>query len=196
MDSKLTEYLASSPHCKLEFCRQAQAQLAVMSSLYPVILVRLVRLNQGWPLCHDCLVLHGLDSLSAEDVCTPAGRYQFRHVDYAVETKCLEVSEHGNVKVSCSYAVSTCASVAQMSIVNGKLMVKLEPTSHDRGWHGAQSFSCSGRVELHNISQPKNWSCVHVFGPVTMDALLLGTSCRSSHDRGLTCSKSTSSIIN
>ncbi|CAE6913309.1 GCR1 [Symbiodinium natans] len=62
VDTKLTEYLTSSPHCKLEFCR----------------------LNQGW--------------------------YQFRHADIAMETKCLE-----------------------MSIVNGKLMVKLEPTSHDRG---------------------------------------------------------------
>ncbi|CAE7827859.1 unnamed protein product, partial [Symbiodinium sp. CCMP2456] len=62
VDTKLTEYLASSPHCQLEFCR----------------------LNQGW--------------------------YQFRHVDAAMETKCLE-----------------------MSIVNGKLMVKFEPTNHDRG---------------------------------------------------------------
>eukprot|EP00439_Symbiodinium_sp_Y106_P086844 s244_g36.t1 len=62
VDTKLTEYLASSPHCQLEFCR----------------------LNQGW--------------------------YQFRHVDTAMETKCLE-----------------------MSIVNGKLMVKFEPTNHDRG---------------------------------------------------------------
>lgn len=67
VDTKLTEYLASSPHCQLEFCR----------------------LNQGW--------------------------YQFRHVDTAMETKCLE-----------------------MSIVNGKLMVKFEPTNHDRGWNNGK----------------------------------------------------------
>lgn len=67
VDTKLSEYLASSPHCQLEFCR----------------------LNQGW--------------------------YQFRHVDAAIETKCLE-----------------------MSIVNGKLMVKFEPTNHDRGWNNGK----------------------------------------------------------
>lgn len=68
VEEKLSDYLANSPHCKLEFCR----------------------LNQGW--------------------------YQYRHAtDSSVPQKCIE-----------------------MSVVNGKLMVKLEPTSHDRGWNNGK----------------------------------------------------------
>lgn len=68
VEEKLSEYLANSPHCMLEFCR----------------------LNQGW--------------------------YQYRHAtDSSVPQKCIE-----------------------MSVVNGKLMVKLEPTSHDKGWNNGK----------------------------------------------------------
>lgn len=67
VDAKLNDYLASSPHCRLEFRR----------------------LNRGW--------------------------YEFRRIDDdRPETCCVE-----------------------MSMVNGKLMVRLEPTTHDSGWnHG------------------------------------------------------------
>lgn len=67
VDAKLNDYLATSPHCRLEFRR----------------------LNRGW--------------------------YEFRRIDEErPETRCVE-----------------------MTMVNGKLMVRLEPTTHDAGWnHG------------------------------------------------------------
>jgi len=68
VDVKLNDYLAVSPHCKLEFRR----------------------LNRGW--------------------------YEFRHIDdLDAPTQCVE-----------------------LTMVNGKLMARLEPTSHDPGWNNGK----------------------------------------------------------